>query len=96
MKKKKYSKELESLLAFRIVNAIVASPLLEDEKKLLALEDLRQMYSEDDYYYKCIHLHHYYNNGCDMPESIEGHHWWGASKLGKEFWRKMDAIISKV
>lgn len=90
MKKKTYPPELTKLLSFRIVDAIVASPLLEDENKLLALEDLRQMYSEPEYFEKAI--------GFCSPEGtmIISHHHWNSSKLGGYFWSKINAIIGEV
>ena len=90
MKKKTYPPEREQLLAFRIVNAIVASPLLEDEKKLLALEDLRQMYSDPEYFKKVT-------PSCESYGStVSFNHGWRESKLGYDFWSRISRIIGKV
>lgn len=94
MKKKTYPPECEQLLSFRIVNAIVASPLLEDEKKLLALEDLRQMYAEG--YMPKKDLCPFDRQTNEWADSISAHHYFGASKLGMDFWYTMDEIIGKV
>jgi hypothetical protein len=88
---KKYD---QSLLINRIVDAIVASDLLEDDKKILALDDLLLMYK-----------YHYYFNFCEVTKPtgdqsletwISGHHVWNRSKLGHGFWSKIDRIIGRV
>jgi hypothetical protein len=88
---KKYN---QSLLINRIVDAIVASDLLEPEKKLLALDDLLLMYKD-----------HYYFNFCEVTKPtgdqsletwISGHHFWSRSKLGHDFWQKIEMIIGRV
>lgn len=84
---KRLGPELTSL-TFRIIDAIVAAPI-EDEKKLLALEDIKQMWIDPDYDCKYINIHD--DNNC-----LTVHHCWADSRLGESFWYKMHLIVGYV
>lgn len=88
---------MKDLLINRIVDAIVASDLLEPEKKLIALEDILQMYKEPDYFEKALITRSVlttYIKG--IRNSLVSHHIWINSKLGGTFWKKMHLIIGTV
>lgn len=81
---KRLGPELTSL-TFRIIDAIVAAPI-EDEKKLMALEDIKQMWIDPNY--DCLFTEIYGGNF-----SLTDHHCWADSRLGEVFWYKMYLII---
>lgn len=88
------------LLAIRIVEAIAASPLLEDNKKLLALNDLLEMYKDpkygDDVLVDVVRQLNSLELNLPSGEDCSSHHLFHKSKLGENFWWKMQMIIGIV
>lgn len=85
-------------LAIRIIEAIAASDLLENSKKIDAINDIALMYKNADYA-KEVDLSDYrIKQIAEDPKMVDiaDHHIWNKSKLGYHFWGKMYVIIGKV
>jgi len=76
-------------LGIRLVDAIVASTKIDEATKLIALEDLNQMYRDKEYFYRCI-------ASLPIGDTVCAHHYWGWSILGWKFWSQIDEIIGTV
>ena len=72
---------------FKIIDDIVESKNISESDKLLALEDIRLMYADKEYFKKCYVKYH--------SHEIYNHHIWCSSKLGYMFWIKIYKQLTK-
>ena len=65
---------------FKIIDDIVESKNISESDKLLALDDIKEMYTNQEYFNKCrVYTTNY----------LRAHHSWRDSKLGFMFWAKI-------
>ena len=71
----------EQIGACILIDKIAKSKNISDEDKIKAMDDIKLMYSDKEYFKKCDPWH--------FKNNIHEHHSWSSSKLGSDFWLKI-------